>query len=190
MNYMRETNVWMIRKMRWMLWSFCGFIPVYRNVIYDYQGRRQAWYYKFVENNKTEEDKQKYADSKRADWGYTPRYKPTLGFSIKARKYELQTPEEKVEDTPRYNNHSGNYLHQINKLSQTEASTIYNILTEHNRIPGSFDYNYPQDFYSHDNDIDSDFYYVMGTGEKKKLDINSLSNTEVHNLRNKYRQMV
>lgn len=41
-NYMRETNVWMIRKMRWLLWGLVGFIPVYRNVYWDYLGRRVA----------------------------------------------------------------------------------------------------------------------------------------------------
>lgn len=39
-NYMRETNVWMIRKMRWMLWGFCLFIPLYRTFYWDYIGRR------------------------------------------------------------------------------------------------------------------------------------------------------
>ena len=30
-NYMRETNVWMIRKMRWIFWGAVGSIPIYRN---------------------------------------------------------------------------------------------------------------------------------------------------------------
>jgi hypothetical protein len=34
-NYMRETNVWMIRKMRWILWSVFGFVPVYRMTYWD-----------------------------------------------------------------------------------------------------------------------------------------------------------
>ena len=42
-NYMRETNVWMIRKMRWMFWSFFLFVPAYRNFYWDYLGRRVAW---------------------------------------------------------------------------------------------------------------------------------------------------
>ena len=42
-NYMRETNVWMIRKGRWIRWSFCGAVPIYRNVYWDYLGRRVAW---------------------------------------------------------------------------------------------------------------------------------------------------
>jgi hypothetical protein len=39
---MRETNVWMIRKMRWILWGTVGFIPLYRNFYWDYHGRRVA----------------------------------------------------------------------------------------------------------------------------------------------------
>ena len=39
-NYMRETNVWMIRKCRWMLWSLVLCLPVYRNVYWDFLGRR------------------------------------------------------------------------------------------------------------------------------------------------------
>ena len=54
-NYMRETNVWMIRKMRWMLWGFVGFIPIYRNVYWDYLGRRvvlKDWIYGYSEDEK------------------------------------------------------------------------------------------------------------------------------------------
>ena len=42
-NYMRETNVWMIRKMRWMFWGIVAAVPIYRNTYCDYLGRRSAW---------------------------------------------------------------------------------------------------------------------------------------------------
>ena len=42
-NYMRETNVWMIRKGRWILWSLVLSTPIYRNTYWDYLGRRVAW---------------------------------------------------------------------------------------------------------------------------------------------------
>ena len=42
-NYMRETNVWMIRKMRWIFWSLGLSVPIYRNTYWDYLGRRAAW---------------------------------------------------------------------------------------------------------------------------------------------------
>lgn len=57
-NYMRETNVWMIRKMRWMLWGFAGFIPLYRNFYWDFIGRRvvlKDWLAGLSEEEKKEE---------------------------------------------------------------------------------------------------------------------------------------
>ena len=83
-NYMRETNVWMIRKMRWIFWSVFGFIPIYRNVYWDYLGRRVAW--KDSMNGKTEDERRAEAEAARADWGYRPRYEGKYDFSIKTRK--------------------------------------------------------------------------------------------------------
>ena len=80
-NYMRETNVWMIRKMRWILWSIVGAIPIYRNTYWDYLGRRVAWKDKF--SKKTEEEKRQEAIDRRGNWGYKPRYEPVYNFSIK-----------------------------------------------------------------------------------------------------------
>ena len=40
---MRETNTWMIRKSRWILWGTFGSVPFYRNTYWDYLGRRVAW---------------------------------------------------------------------------------------------------------------------------------------------------
>ena len=74
MNYMRETNVWMIRKMRWMLWGFVGFIPFFRNTYWDYIGRRVGWYSYF--DKRTPDERQRDANELRADWGYHPRYEP------------------------------------------------------------------------------------------------------------------
>jgi hypothetical protein len=86
-NYMRETNVWMIRKMRWIFWSIGASVPIYRNVYWDYLGRRAAW--RDALSFKTEDQKREEAESLRADWGYHPRYEPKLPFSIKARKHAL-----------------------------------------------------------------------------------------------------
>lgn len=98
-NYMRETNVWMIRKMRWIFWSIGLSVPIYRNVYWDYLGRRAAW--RDALSFKTEDQKREEAESLRADWGYHPRYEPKLPFSIKARKHAIQTPEEAINDIPR-----------------------------------------------------------------------------------------
>ena len=86
-NYMRETNVWMIRKMRWMFWGTFGFIPFYRTVYWDYLGRRVAWKDHF--SGKTEAEKREEAEAARADWGYHPRYEGKYDFSIKTRKQAL-----------------------------------------------------------------------------------------------------
>ena len=86
-NYMRETNVWMIRKMRWIFWSIGLSIPIYRNTYWDYLGRRVAWRDSLFGG--TEEEKKAFSESKRADWGFNPRYKPTLDFSIKTHKHSL-----------------------------------------------------------------------------------------------------
>ena len=52
---MRETNVWMIRKMRWIIWSLVGAIPFYRNTYWDYLSRRVVWKDKL--SRKTEDEK-------------------------------------------------------------------------------------------------------------------------------------
>ena len=85
-NYMRETNVWMIRKGRWLLWGFVGFVPMYRNFYWDFLGRRTAW--KDYYSGLTEDDKRKNAEELRANWGFKPRYEPSLEVSIKRAKYD------------------------------------------------------------------------------------------------------
>jgi len=97
-NYMRETNTWMIRKCRWIFWSLYLAVPIYRNVYWDYLGRRSAWRDYF---GGTEAEKIAHAESKRADWGFHPRYEAKLPFSIKTQKYALQTREEAIRDMPR-----------------------------------------------------------------------------------------
>ena len=85
-NYMRETNVWMIRKMRWILWGAVASTPFYRNTYWDFLGRRVAW--RDTLFGGTEEEKKKWAEDHSAAWGYVPRYEPVYSFSLKARKYE------------------------------------------------------------------------------------------------------
>lgn len=139
-NYMRETNVWMIRKMRWIFWSFGLSIPIYRLTYWTYQGRRAA----LRENLsfKSEEQKRAEAEALIGDWGYHPRYEPKYNFSIKTRKHALQTREEAITDTPRIirterkNNRVGLKDHdQVRAMLMT--------IREHNRRPGVFDYNFP-----------------------------------------------
>lgn len=166
-NYMRETNVWMIRKGRWILWGMCSSIPIYRNVYWDFLGRRVAWKDHF--SGLTEDEKKKQAEDLRADWGYKPRYIPTYDFSLKKRKYEGQTLAEKVADTPRLKTTST--IHGRSGLVEPkEVRTIVAIASEHNRQPGAFDYNVPQTFYSLYPEIEQETYITLGgSGAKRRV---------------------
>lgn len=98
-NYMRETNVWMIRKMRWIFWSIGASIPIYRNTYWDYLGRRVAW--RDSLSRKTEEEKIEEANALRGNWGFHPRFEPKMDFSIKAKKHALQSDSDRLYDVPR-----------------------------------------------------------------------------------------
>ena len=159
-NYMRETNTWMIRKMRWIFWSFFGFIPFYRNVYWDYLGRRVAW--KDSLSGKSEADRMAEAESERADWGYHPRYEGKYPFSIKTRKQAEMTREETLRDTPRIRLHELKGEEQ-GLMKHSEVQNFIMIMREHNRLPGAFDYRYPQTFYSTFPEIDQETYVTVGS---------------------------
>ena len=164
-NYMRETNVWMIRKMRWLLWGMCLSTPIYRNTYWDFLGRRVAWRDSLGFWG-TEEEKKAKAESVSASWGYHPRYEPVYGFSIKARKYSEQTDLEKVLDTPRLSP-TGNMLQKKKAVDGKDIRTFTQIAMEHNREPGVFDYNHNQNFYSTFPEIDQEAYLVVGDKNSK-----------------------
>lgn len=150
-NYMRETNVWMIRKMRWILWGTFGFVPAYRNFYWDYLGRRVAW--KDSMSGKTDEERRAQAESERADWGYRPRYEGKLPFSIKSRIQAEQTREEAIRDTPRIRLHDTKDR-LMGYMPHSDVQSLIMIFREHNREPGTFDYRFPQTFYSTFPEID------------------------------------
>lgn len=138
-NYMRETNVWMIRKMRWIFWGFVTATPIYRCTYWDYLGRRVSWRDHLFGG--TEEYKKERAEQLKADWGYKPRYEPVYDFSLKTQKYAGQSPLEKVNDHPRLSP-TGNMYDKRGKLPPSDVRTFTQIMMEHNRQPGVFDYNY------------------------------------------------
>ncbi len=82
-NYMRETNVWMIRKMRWILWGGVSAIPLFRVTYWDYLGRRVSWRDHLFGGS--EESRKEIAENLRGEWGYHPRYSPVYDFSLKHR---------------------------------------------------------------------------------------------------------
>ena len=162
-NYMRETNVWMIRKMRWLLWCVFGFVPFYRNTYWDYLGRRAAWWDSMFGG--TEAEKQQYWESMKGDWGYHPRYEAKLPFSIKTAKYADQSREEAIRDTPRVRSHEDPNS-QKGIMSRDEVHSLVMVAREHNRIPGVFDYKYPQYFYSNMPEVDQESYLTLGAGDR------------------------
>jgi hypothetical protein len=170
-NYMRETNVWQIRKFRWVGWSAFSYIIVYRNVYWDYLGRRVAWADKL--DSRTEAEKQADANKLRANWGYTPRYTPVHDFSIKQRKYDSQTEEERIHDAPRLRR-SGKHNNNEGKMEPVDVRSFISVVTEHNRQPGVFDYNFNQNFYSTFPHITRTSYITLGGGA-------SASQRRVHN---------
>jgi hypothetical protein len=80
-NYMRETNVWMIRKMRWILWGFVSATPIYRCTYWDTLNRRTAYRDYYLGGDET--FKKEKNESLKANWGYKPRYDPVYEFSLK-----------------------------------------------------------------------------------------------------------
>ena len=165
-NYMRETNVWMIRKMRWIFWSIGASIPIYRNVYWDYLGRRVAW--KDSLSGKSEEEKRAEAEALRADWGYRPRFTGKYPFSIKTRKQAEQTREEAMRDTPRLRT-AETQDKRMGFMRHSDVQSIVMIAREHNRSPGAFDYTQPQTFYSTFPDIDQETYVTLGANQKRRV---------------------
>ena len=165
-NYMRETNVWMIRKCRWIFWSIGAAVPIYRNVYWDYLARRTAWRERF--SNMTDAEKQAQAESERANWGYRPRYTPVHDFSIKKAIQDEQTPEEEVNDTPRIRLHDKQAARR-GLLTATDVSSVIYIAREHNRAPGVFNYDFPQEFYSHYADIPQESVIEIGSDYRKRV---------------------
>ena len=159
-NYMRETNVWMIRKMRWILWGTVAAVPIYRVTYWDFLGRRVAWR-DYFGNWGNEEEKKARAEELRENWGYNPRYEPKYAFSLKAKKYESQTDLDRVMDSPRLSP-TGSMPHKYNKVAAADVNTIVQINMEHNRQPGVFDYNFGQNFYSHYAEVDQEAYLIVG----------------------------
>ena len=165
-NYMRETNVWMIRKCRWIIWCTMGFVPFYRMTYYEYLGRRQAYWSHYMGG--TEAERKEYAESQKGNWGYHPRYEAKYDFSIKTHKYATQTREERVADTPRMRTKESKNAIQ-GMANTSDVNTLIRIAREHNREPGVFDYNYGQEFYSLYPDINREAYITLGSGDKKRV---------------------
>ena len=53
--------------------------------------------------------------------------------------------------------------------SPEEVRTFVSIVSEHNRLPGAFDYNYPQTFYSLYPEIERESYVTLGGKGKRRV---------------------
>ena len=47
-------------------------------------------------------------------------------------------------------------------INPKKTKMLTDIVMEHSRQPGAFDYNYGQNFYSHNNEIDQEAYLIVG----------------------------
>ena len=74
-----------------------------------------------------------------------------------------------LRDTPRLITRSEPH-HRALQESPKDIRTIALIASEHNRIPGSFDYDHPQTFYSLYPEIDQETYVTLGGTAKRKVD--------------------
>ena len=96
--------------------------------------------------------------------------------SIKKRKYEQQTLEETVNDTPRLiTNNYANFYRDYNINEPEKMDKLYLTILEHARQPGAFDYTKPQTFYALLPDIDQEAYVEIGGNKHRKLAISDFS---------------
>ena len=77
--------------------------------------------------------------------------------------------EETLRDLPRLNVHGSSDKRSGLDLNSKEVRTIVAIAKEHNRQPGTFDYNYPQPFYSTFPEIEQEAYITIGSDAQKRV---------------------
>ena len=89
-------------------------------------------------------------------------------FSLKKRKYASQTREETYSDLPRLRTVSTIEGKQ-GKMEPKNVRLLVDIVKEHDRVPGTFNYDYPQNFYSLYPEIDQEAYIVLGSNQSRKV---------------------
>ena len=83
--------------------------------------------------------------------------------------------EETLNDTPRiYAKHEGMPgLFGYDKPELTRS--FYNVILDHARAPGDFDYSKPQTYYAVFPDTDTEAFIEIGGNHHKKLNISNFS---------------
>ena len=143
--------------------------------MYEYLNRRVAFFNKWLDF-RTEEEKQRDADKWRSNFGYYPRYEPKLHKSLKRRKYDLQTLEETLNDTPLLNTSDvASYRKAYNIEDPEQMEVIYMTLLDHARTPGLFDYTQPQTYHAVFPDVEQEAYVEIGGKSHRKLQISDSS---------------
>lgn len=176
-NWIKDSNQWVIRKIR--PWVFAGFFFFYVHHFtqYEYLGRRVVLWKNYFDP-RTEKEKLEAAEKKRSRWGYHPRYEPTLERSIKKRKYDNQTLEEMINDTPRIDietkpkpNQRPEFIDDYKIEDPKNVKNLFFAVLEHAREPGAFDYTQPQTHYAVFPDVEPQAYVTLNSRSNKKLQI-------------------
>lgn len=110
------------------------------------------------------------------NFGYYPRYEPKLHKSLKKRKYELQTLEETLNDTPLLIvNNKASYKNAYQIEDPEEMEVVYMTILDHARAPGVFDYSQPQTYHAFFPDVEQEAYVEMGGNRHRLLQISDSS---------------
>lgn len=179
-NWIKDSNQWVIRKIRPWAWGLGIAYFAYNFTMYEYLGRRVALVRKYFDP-RTEEEKKKDAEIKRSRWGYSPRYEPSLERSIKKRKYETQTLEETISDTPRmetsksYIKNRAHFIDDHNIQTPEKTREYFYAMLEHSRVPGTFDYTIPQTQHAVFPDVETQAYVTLNSNDHRKLQISKFS---------------
>ena len=181
-NFIKDSNTWVIRKVRPFVYGLFGFGAFYYFLMYEYLGRKVVLLRKL--DPRTEDELQNAAIKKRTRWGYQPRFEPSLERSIKKRKYSAQNLEETINDTPRiesakhYYRRPANYVYDYNMIESKKINDIYLAILDHSREPGTFDYTKPQTYTAVFPDVESQAYVTLNSeNHHRKLQISRFAST-------------
>lgn len=72
-------------------------------------------------------------------------------------------------DTPRLRTKSSMLYGQQNIEKPKDVRDQISVLKEHNRAPGVFDYNFPQNFYSLHPEIERESYVTIGGKNQRRV---------------------
>lgn len=175
-NYIKECNTWVIRKVRPFVFpAMFGFLYIHFT-LYDFLGRRVMFYRKYLDW-RTNDEKNIDAKNQTSNFGYRPRYEPTYERSIKKRKYEGQTLQESLLDTPRLvtNYNKSCYTQDYGIDDPEETDSFFFTALDHARRPGTFDYTQPQTYHAVFPEIEQEAYVTVGGTQHRKLKISNFS---------------